>query len=167
MNVVVMDELSLKPMPGVSVDLFSGNTKLQSLPTNEYGQITFNQLSGKFILNIKTNNYAPYSQEIDLSRNYSDLSIKLIKSGHLKGHLTFSNQVNGGYLFLEPNYPNSIAIDSDGNFSVRDMKPGEYTLSFKENFKDGRNVLTKVPNKIIIESEKTLTLNLDIFKKED
>lgn len=161
-KVRVVDIRDLRPIKNVSLNIYSNNVKVQSMPTNESGEVNFTHLSGKINISLKVESFALYKEEIDLSQA-KEVIIKLVKGGHLKGHLTFGKDVKGGYVFLQPNFDHSFPINPDGSFLIRDMIPGDYSLSFKENFKDGKNVLTKVPEKIKIESDKTFEINLDEY----
>lgn len=158
----LVDEQTLSPIKFISVNIFSNKTKLRSKPTNELGEVLFEQLIGKVNVSISGNEYATFSQDFDISQS-NEFLIKLIKSGGLKGHLTFRENVIGGHVFLKPNNAHSFPIGADGNFTINDLTPGEYSVSFKENLKDGKNIHTKIPNKIQIQSGQIFEINLDDY----
>ena len=108
----------------------NSSIRIQNSLTNELGEIIFNQLNGKITLLIKAETYAPYSFEFDVIQT-NEVLIKLTKGSGIKGHLTFAKDVVSGYVFLQPNVPDSIPIGKDGNFAINDLTPGEYSISFK------------------------------------
>lgn len=162
-KVKVVDERDNSPMPFVSVDITSGSTKIQSMPTNELGEILFTHLAGKFSVVVKEENFAAYSNAFDGTQT-KEMLIKLIKGGGLKGHLTIGKEVAMAWVSLQPSGTN-LPLDSEGNFEYFNLLPGEYELSVSRNLKDGKNQMEKIPVRIIIENEKTFEINLDDYQK--
>ena len=162
-KVKVVDDMNNSPIPFVTVDVFSGNSKVESLPTNDVGEISFSYLSGKFVINVKEDGYAVYSNEFDGGQN-KELVVRLIKNGGIKGHLTLSKEVSKAFVILQPG-DLMQQFDSAGNFENLNITPGEYTISVSRTFKDNKTQLEKIPASIIIEREKTLEINLDDYVK--
>lgn len=162
-KVKVVDDENNNPIPFVTVDIYSGNIKVEALPTNEVGEIKFSYLSGKFFINVKDDAYSPYSYEFDGSQS-KELTIRLIKGGGIKGHLTIKKEVAKCFVILQPGDINQ-QFDPAGNFELLNLIPGEYTISVSRIFKDGKNQIEKIPTRIIIEREKVIEINLDDFQK--
>ena len=162
-KVKVVDDRDDKPIPYISVDITFGNSKIQSLPTNDLGEIIFTHLSGKFNVVVKDENFASYSNEFDGAVT-KEMIVRLIRGGGLKGHLTVGKDVSAVWVSLQPGNIN-MPLDSDGNFEFYNILPGEYELTVSRNLKDGKNQMEKIPVRIVIENEKTFEINLDDFQK--
>ena len=167
--VKVVDDKSYFPMTFVKVDLLMGDSIIQSLPTNEIGEILFTHLSGKFNVAVRVEKYVAYKIEIDISKT-KDVTVKLIKGGTLKGHITIDKNVTKScYISLQPrtNYYAQV-LDANGNFEIVNIQPGEYTLTYSLYSMDNKITNTTVPTKIIIKNEEFFEINLDdVLKKKD
>lgn len=162
-KVKVLDDKNNKPMAFISVDIVSGNTKIQSLPTNELGEILFTHVSGNFSIAVKEDGFADYKGEFEGTK-IKEITIKLIRGGGLKGQLTVGKEVANAWISLQPGGIN-MPLDSSGKFEFFNLLPGEYELSVSRSLKDGKNQMEKIPVRIIIENEKIFEINLDDFQK--
>lgn len=162
-KVKVIDDADLQPIPYVTVEIIESGIKIEALPTNELGEINFSHIGGRFFVLVTDQSYAKFSTEFDGSQA-KETTIRLVKGGSLKGHLTLKKEVAKAKIMLEPGTENS-AIDSAGNFEILNLLPGEYTISVVRTFKDGRTQIEKIPARIIIEREKQFEIDLDDFQK--
>jgi hypothetical protein len=162
-KVKVVNDNDDRPLPFVAVEISSGNTKIQALPTNESGEILFTHLSGKFGVDVKEENYAAYSGTFDGAKT-KEMVVRLTKGGGLKGHLTIGKEVAMAWISLQPGGLN-VSLESDGNFEFFNLMPGEYSISVSRNLNDGKNQMEKIPLRVIIENEKIFEVNLDDFQK--
>jgi hypothetical protein len=161
--VKVIDDADSRPIPFITVDVYSGRNKIEALPANDLGEIRFSYLSGKFVLNVKEDGYAPYSGEFDGTQT-KELTVRLIKGGGIKGHLTLKKEVSTAFIIIKPG-DISQKLDSLGNFEVLNLIPGEYEISVSRIFKDGKNQIEKIPARIMVERESIFEINLDDYQK--
>lgn len=134
LKVKVEDSSNGKPVPFSLVKILNDSYLLQTLQTDEKGEIIFSNLNGVVHLNVTSEEFSNLNTTIDLSKT-KEFVAKLMKGGGVKGHITIGEAFSKVSIILQP-MGKSLDLDEKGNFEFLNIKPGQYTLNIKKTLKN-------------------------------
>lgn len=166
LKIIVKDSSNGKPVPFSLVKMLKDNYLLQTLQTNENGEINFSNLDGEVQIVVDSDEYSPVYATVDLSKT-NEFIAKLMKGGGVKGHMAIGEAISKVTVTLQP-IGKSIDLDEKGNFEFLNIKPGQYTLSIKNTLKDANPSLPPKFNVIAVQikSGEITEMNLDAIIKK-